>query len=741
MMLRKLKLKSRLAIGFTLLIAFGMMPLGICLHAMGQSEKAAMGIMSAQIPKMKQSAHMVDDANEFARVIRNLYLLDPSSEQWQKEEQRVQKIRKSFDAHADTLLALGLDSLELEKFQQARNDWKAAIPLQNQILKQASVPALRSEGVQTLLSTYREAQKKYMSSTQELGNLESQSADQGVLNIHKTITQGYEWTMTLMVALLFFVSFLVWKLSASLLGPVKECLEMARDLSAGRLESKYKISGNDEMTELMSALANSSLCLQQMVQSVNYISQEMLHGRLHARTQEQSIEGDYRKMLSGLDQMADTIVKILDNLPIPIMINNMDFEIQYLNLAALALHEKSHEKEFGLGSKCFDFMKTQDCQSERCACQKSRQSKQIEDSRTLARPKEELQVHYHSVPLYDQKGSIIANLQSIVDETDFFKNQQRLNDLNEYQESEFQKIQRILSGVAQGDLTLVYEVKKVNHVDAVVQDRFVQLSYILQEMLESLQGIMGKFQGVASQIAQGSKELASTSQHVSSGATESAASLEEIGSSIGELSEKTKENTNHARDSRLNANSTNHSAKKGADLMQQMVGAMEEIEVSSHNTSKIIKVIDEIAFQTNLLALNAAVEAARAGIHGKGFAVVAEEVRALAARSAKAAKETAEMLDQTISRVGSGMRLVHSTQASLDDIVSQVAHVSHLVEQISEASEKQEEGIVLIQNGIKQLDAVTQQNSALAEETAASSEELNAQALVLHESIQKFKFN
>jgi methyl-accepting chemotaxis protein len=249
---------------------------------------------------------------------------------------------------------------------------------------------------------------------------------------------------------------------------------------------------------------------------------------------------------------------------------------------------------------------------------------------------------------------------------------------------------------------------------------------------------MGRVRQAGEQIASGSEQVSDTSQSLSQAATEQASSLEEINSSMNEMASRTKQNADNAIQANTLAADACKAAEHGNAQMQEMVGAMDEINESAQNISRIIKVIDEIAFQTNLLALNAAVEAARAGQHGKGFAVVAEEVRNLAARSAKAANETTAMIESAIQKAKNGTQIAEGTAEALAGIVSGITKVSDLVEEIAAASDEQTKGISQISIGLDQIDEVTQQNTSNAVQTAATSEELASQSHELREMLARF---
>jgi len=294
-----------------------------------------------------------------------------------------------------------------------------------------------------------------------------------------------------------------------------------------------------------------------------------------------------------------------------------------------------------------------------------------------------------------------------------------------------QQREELAETIAGGDLT--GQVTMVSEHD--------RLGRSLQEMLDSLRSMVGQVQTAGEQIASGAEQVSSAAQSLSQGATESASSLEEISASMNEMTSRVRQNAEHASRANRLSEQARHAAEAGNGQMQEMVAAMEEIRQAGQSISNIIKVIDEIAFQTNLLALNAAVEAARAGQHGKGFAVVAEEVRNLAARSAKAAKETADLIEGTVQKTERGAHLAGQTAGELDRITRQIVEVSDLLGQIDQASQEQSEGIVQVNDGLTQIDQVTQQNTANAEEGAAAAEELAGQSRQLQQMLERFRLS
>ncbi|WP_373483801.1 methyl-accepting chemotaxis protein [Acetobacterium sp.] len=268
---------------------------------------------------------------------------------------------------------------------------------------------------------------------------------------------------------------------------------------------------------------------------------------------------------------------------------------------------------------------------------------------------------------------------------------------------------------------------------------FVTISNAINVIIDSLNNVMGDINVAAEQVASGSGQVSDGSQALAQGSTEQASSVQELTASIAEIADQTKHNAVDANKARELADTVKDHAAKGNAQMSQMQNSMVAINQSSNDISKIIKVIDDIAFQTNILALNAAVEAARAGQHGKGFAVVAEEVRSLAFRSAQAAKETTVLIEGSIDNVQQGTKIADNTAAALNDIVAGIEKVTSLIGNIAVASNEQASGIAQIDTGVEQVAHVVQQNSATAEESAAASEELSGQAELLKQLVDTFK--
>lgn len=272
----------------------------------------------------------------------------------------------------------------------------------------------------------------------------------------------------------------------------------------------------------------------------------------------------------------------------------------------------------------------------------------------------------------------------------------------------------------------------------VAQDETGQMAQSLDQFAKNLNSILFQVQLASNEVAEGSKGIASSSHNFSQGASSQASAIEEISVSMDQLEAQTQKNAENATAANQLATSAKHNVDEGNHHMQDMMDAMTEIADSNQQISKIIKIIDEIAFQTNLLALNAAVEAARAGVHGKGFAVVANEVRNLAVRSANAAKETTELIEHSVQTVSRGRTVTKNTADALEKTVSSIQTVTNLVTEIDHASQEQTQGLSQIREGLIQLNEVIQQNVVNSDQSASTAQTLSEQANNLYSHLKQF---
>ncbi|MBO6300879.1 MAG: methyl-accepting chemotaxis protein [Ruminiclostridium sp.] len=292
---------------------------------------------------------------------------------------------------------------------------------------------------------------------------------------------------------------------------------------------------------------------------------------------------------------------------------------------------------------------------------------------------------------------------------------------------------RVLTAISKGDLTVQTGVNYPGD--------FVQIESTINEILSSLNNIMSDVNMSSTEVLSGSNQMAEGSQSLADGTTRQASAIEEISATIAEVSTQIANTAQNAAQAGNLSKQTQNRVNEQDQEIQNMVQAMNEISTTSQEIEKIIKTIEDIAFQTNILALNAAVEAARAGDAGKGFAVVADEVRNLASKSAEAASSTTSLINASIEAVGKGSKIAIATAESMKEVKDMSAQTAALITEIASASAEQNESINQITSGIEQISQVIQTNSATAEETAASCEELSGQSKLLQEQVARFRIN
>ncbi|MCL2189999.1 MAG: methyl-accepting chemotaxis protein [Defluviitaleaceae bacterium] len=293
------------------------------------------------------------------------------------------------------------------------------------------------------------------------------------------------------------------------------------------------------------------------------------------------------------------------------------------------------------------------------------------------------------------------------------------------------EIEKILAQIAVGDLRQSISREYLGSFDLIKRS--------VNSISTTLSKTMGEISAASEQVLSGAKQISISATDLANGAQQQASSIEELNASIDVINQQTQQNAQSAAEASNLSRKSTENANTGNETMKHMLSAMEEIKTSSNEISKIIKNIEDITFQTNLLSLNASVEAARAGEHGRGFAVVADEVRNLASKSQQSTIETTSLINDSINRVDAGSNIAAQTSESLAVIVKNAGEILEIINNISASSKEQAESISQVSIGLAQISNVVQSNSAVSEQAAAASQELNSQAEVLRQLVSFFK--
>ena len=308
--------------------------------------------------------------------------------------------------------------------------------------------------------------------------------------------------------------------------------------------------------------------------------------------------------------------------------------------------------------------------------------------------------------------------------------QDRTQEINASLEHALERVDAVMRAVAENDLS--------NRVDYQIEGKLNQLKGSVNNAIDLLNRTMLHVAHSSQQIDTRADLLLESAKTLEAGTSTQASSIEEMSASMGEIEGITRQNNDNASQSRVITQETLELVKKGNQRMTEMVSTMTKIAESGQDVTKIVKVIDEIAFQTNLLALNAAVEAARAGKYGKGFSVVAEEVRNLAGRSAEAAKNTTALIETSRKEIENGVTFANATAEMLGEITESMERVTGLVGEIASGSDHQRSCIEEISKGLEQVNTIVQQNTSLSEKTANASDELKQESLKLQQTMKQF---
>ena len=481
----------------------------------------------------------------------------------------------------------------------------------------------------------------------------------------------------------------------AVIGPLNVAADYVNNISNGNIPQKITDNYNGDFNTIKNNLNKCVDAVNKLVADAAMLSKAAVDGKLATRADATKHEGDFRKIVQGVNETLDAVIGPLNvaadyvnnisngNIPQKITDNyNGDFNTIKNNL-----------------NKCIEAV-----------------NKLVADAIMLSTAAVE--------------GKLATRADATKHEGDFRKIVQGVNETLDAVITPVNEAASVLDKIANRDLT----ARMVGNYKGDLAGIKTSLNLAVENLDKALQQVSE----ATEQVTSASQQISSGSQSLAQGANEQASSLEEVSSSLEEMASMTKQNADNAIQAKNLSGEADQNAKTGAEAMIRMSNTINKIKESSDQTAKIVKTIDEIAMQTNLLALNAAVEAARAGEAGRGFAVVAEEVRNLAQRSAQAAKNTADMISESVKNADDGVKIAGEVSVSFTTIATSANKVNDLIAEIAAASQEQTQGIDQVNSAVAQMDKVTQQNAANSEESASAAEELSSQAEELKTMIDQF---
>jgi len=544
------------------------------------------------------------------------------------------------------------------------------------------------------------------------------------------------YSTTLIVVLLLLTTLFVFLVIHGLTKQLRRAVTIAHSIADGKLDNRIVIDNHDETGKLLHAFDRMQQQLSGLIAKEKQIAEEALR-----------------------------INRALDSVTTSVLITDEHYHIIYLNKAAQELFQRE-EANFKTELPKFDAKKLlgqeigiffQDAQ------QYHNTLDNLNNSEHARLNLHNIAIDYIVTPVINREGKRLGLVKEFRDRTvevamereineviqaasrtDFSKRisldsktgffklfSEGVNHILKFNQSAVQDLMRVFSALAKGDLTQSITNEYVGE--------FEQLKNDANTTVQRLTDIMVNIRQAATAVSHAAEEIMQGNLSLNQRTEQQAAALEQTAASMEQMTSTVQQNADNAKHATQLAASARSYAEKGSEVVSNAVNAITEINKGSKKITEITGVIDEIAFQTNLLALNAAVEAARAGEQGRGFAVVAAEVRNLAQRSATAAKEIKKLIQDSVVRVEEGTKLANKSGETLQDIVVAVKKVSDIVAEISAASQEQSSGIHQVNKAISQMDETTQQNAALVEEAAASSESMREQADELKRQVAFFQ--
>ncbi|WP_125076393.1 methyl-accepting chemotaxis protein [Pseudoxanthomonas sp. SGT-18] len=691
--LQRFTVGKRMFAGFGFLLVLMAAIAVVSATSLSTLEKHLETIAVERVTKTALANTLYDSAN-LLNIDMQAMILAESDEERLAAQQRIKETRENFAATYEKLDAMPAreeGKRLLAAINKARVD---AAPLNDHVAKLAlegniaeATTYLNGEAGAGL-KTWREAVNAYVE--REARQMKA-AHEEAVVATSRARTTLFA---VLGIAIVFGV-FLAVVFTRSLTGPLGLAAAAARDLAAGRTDGTRLVGGADEVGDVLRAVQATRESVQTVIEATKEMGRQHDLGAISARLDPSVVQGDY----SSLMEVVNAVVN-----------EHVQAALTAGRLAGAYARGDLHDDFPRVPGEKAVLMEAMDGVKANLLAL----SEEIGNLSTAA-------VHGD----FSQRG----------DESRFefgFRDMvANLNRLMHTSDTSLQSLAQVLQAVADGDLTV--------RMDGDYEGVFAQMRDAANTTVQNLTSIVSRIQEASGSINTAAAEISQGNADLARRTEQQAANLEETAASMEELTSTVKQNAEHARQANQLAIGAADVASQGGAVVGEVVQTMTAIEDSSKKIADIISVIDGIAFQTNILALNAAVEAARAGEQGRGFAVVASEVRTLAQRSAGAAKEIKQLIDDSVGKVANGSALVQKAGTTMGEIVASVHRVTDIMSEISAASQEQTAGIEQVSQTVVQMDETTQQNAALVEEASAAARSMAEQAGQLVEAVAVFR--
>ncbi len=549
-------------------------------------------------------------------------------------------------------------------------------------------------------------------------------------------------TVTIIVALLLvlIVGVTIYIIVSRSLKPLGKVIAASKDIVAGNLSINLTVDSNDEIGDLTSAFISVKDTFTKLVHDINETSAEMNKGNLNAMIDDNNYDGEYkgvaRSFNTTIQSLIDDTMMMLDAFK-QLGEGDFKFEMKQLPGQKAVANEQYIALRNNLSSLNMDLSNLIHGAINGELNTRIDITKYHGDWRLITQGLNDL-LQAINTPI-DEANAILSQLSAGNFDVhvgadykgSFAMMMASFDTMVKSIRSYIDEITQILGSIAEGDLR--------NSISREYLGRFDMIKQSINNIGVTLRNTVTEIHSSSDNVLSGARQVSESSMELANGASMQASSVQELNASINIINEQARRASEKAQKANEVSQHSISSAKEGNEVMEKMLKSMEEIKTASANISKILNVIDDIAFQTSLLALNASVEAARAGEQGKGFAIVANEVRTLAGKSAKAASDTASLIEDTINKIGEGTKTARLTADSLHRIINDIDSVSQLINDIYATAKEQTEGVSEISVGIGQISEVVQRNSSTSEEAAAAAQELNSQSELLSQMVSNFK--